>query len=164
MFFTRKESEMKVTDVMIRLQGVDLSRPRQYIIERMGYSPTQADEVREEYKKFIALTVAYAPASLPTCKEVDDFWHAHILCTYEYIDMCKAVGAEYIHHNPCLSHEAGMIVGCYNRDTLGRYREHFGKPHSFWTSDQELCSGDHDYCGSSANMARNTQVMAHVAA
>lgn len=154
---------MNVSMAMTALAAVDMSRPRQYIIERMDYDPATADEVMAEYQKFIALTVAYAPASLPTCKEVDDFWHAHILCTHDYIKMCKALGTEYIHHNPCLSHEAGTIVGCYNRDTLGRYRTHFGEPHSFWTSDQELCSGDRDYCDSTAILASNAKTIADTA-
>lgn len=140
---------MNTKTAYTKLSGLDLSRPMQYLQERMGYdNPKLLAEVREEYVRYMSLVASHPSMTLPTCKEVDDFWHAHLLCTHQYLEMCSAIGAGFIHHNPCLSSDAGTIVGSYNRDTLGLYREHFGEPHSVWTADQELCSGDKDYCNS----------------
>lgn len=140
---------MDIKAAYTKLSGLDLSRPMQYLRERMGYSdPELLEEVREEYVRYMSLVAAHPDMTLPTCKEVDDLWHAHLLCTHQYLEMCGAIGAGFIHHNPCLSSDAGTIVGSYNRDTLGLYRAQFGEPHPFWTADQELCAGDRDYCNS----------------
>ncbi len=155
---------MKVQAAMALLESVKLTRPRQYIIERNGYDEVTADQALAEYRKFIALTVAHPGVNLPTCKEVDDFWHAHILCSHDYLAMCETLGVAYIHHNPCLKSEDGTIVGCYNRDTLGLYRGHFGEPHAFWTADQELCNGDNDYCNSQVLLDRNVVALELLAA
>jgi hypothetical protein len=140
---------MKVFEARAILTGLDLSRPIQYMRERMGYTNESVlDEVRVEYIRYMSLTVAHPETTIPTCKEVDELWHAHILCSHQYLEMCAALRVGYIHHNPCLAADAGTIVGNYNRDTLGLYRRYFGSPHQIWTADQELCSGDKDYCNS----------------
>ncbi len=132
---------------MMTMGEFDLSRPAQYMVERMGYAAAGIPAIVKEYHRFISLVVTHPGMTIPTCKEVDDLWHAHILCTHQYLDMCKKLGVEYIHHNPCLEADRGTIVSNYNDDTLGLLKEHFGDLAPIWTADQELCSGDKDYCG-----------------
>lgn len=156
---------MRVHQAYLILSGLDLSRPLQYMKERMGYKDLSVlEEVREEYLKYMSLVAAHSGVTIPTCKEVDDLWHSHLLCTHQYLEMCAAISAEFIHHNPCLSTDAGSIVGSYNRETLGLYRKHFGEPHHFWTNDQELCAGDKQYCDPVVVLQKNMSALVSSAA
>lgn len=151
---------MDVKAVYAVLSGLDLSRPLQYMKERMGYEdPAVREEVREEYVKYMSLVISHPEVTIPTCKEVDDLWHAHLLCTHQYLEMCNAVGVAFIHHNPCLSSDSGTIGGAYSRDTLGLYRQHFGSPHRCWVDDVELCSGDHNYCDPKVILEKNATAL-----
>ena len=53
-----------------------------------------------EYRKFLALHVAYPHAEIVPCKVVDDMWHQHILDTAGYRDDCDAIFGRFLDHFP----------------------------------------------------------------
>jgi hypothetical protein len=49
-----------------------------------GLSGAQIDVMGAEYRKFLALQLAYPDAEIVPCKLADDMWHQHILDTTAY--------------------------------------------------------------------------------
>ena len=63
------------------------------------------DELFDEYLKFVVVQASKPPKSQPTfcpSSQVDEIWHAHIVCTREYAAFCKKYSyeGEFIHHSP----------------------------------------------------------------
>src|SRR5690606_32149242 len=51
-------------------------------------------------KQFLALSAKYPDADISPSKNVDAFWHAHILDTRKYARDCEAPFGYFIHHVP----------------------------------------------------------------
>jgi hypothetical protein len=84
-----------------------------------------------EYRRFLALHLAYPGADIVPCKLVDQIWHQHILDTRAYTRDCDAVFGEFLHHFPYFGmngpEDAQALHDAYAW-TLARYREAFGEP------------------------------------
>lgn len=82
-----------------KIQTLDLS----YIIERIAQQPfwtkNLAIKLAQQYKIFLALQLKYDKKVIPT-KEVDLFWHQHILFTKRYHNDTKAIFGHFLHHTP----------------------------------------------------------------
>jgi len=52
------------------------------------------------YKRFLWLLVKYPVTPLVPTKDIDEFWHNHILHTKRYAGDCQAMAGRYIHHHP----------------------------------------------------------------
>jgi hypothetical protein len=68
--------------------------------EGLGWSATQCDEAEMEYKKFLALKRSYPEKEIVPNKQVDLFWHQHILDTQKYAEDCETVFGYFMHHFP----------------------------------------------------------------
>jgi hypothetical protein len=123
------------TDALKLLDEVlDLSNVRMKLAdpeEGKGYSDAELDLREGEYRKFLALHMAFREAEIAPCKMVDEFWHQHILDTEAYHDDCDAIFGDYLHHFPYFGMrgeaDAEALQDAY-ADTLGRYRVAFGAP------------------------------------
>jgi hypothetical protein len=66
-------------------------------------------------------------------EKIDIFWHAHILHSSSYLQMCKDVfEGKYLMHMPGGDKE--LLRSLYT-DTLRRYEKYFGNPPSVWSRD-----------------------------
>jgi hypothetical protein len=123
------------TDALNRLaRMLDLSNVRKKLSdpeEGNGLSDRQLDLAEREYRRFLALHVAYPDADIVPCKLVDEIWHQHILDTRAYHEDCDAIFGSYLHHFPYFGmrgeDDARALTGAYI-DTLDRYRQAFGEP------------------------------------
>jgi hypothetical protein len=70
----------------------------------------------QEYRRFLALHLAFPDSDIVPCKLVDTIWHQHILDTRAYHEDCDAIFGSYLHHPP--------ISGCAAKTTLKRSRMH----------------------------------------
>jgi hypothetical protein len=52
------------------------------------------------YKNFLWLQKKYAPQAMVPTREIDEFWHNHILFTKNYFDDCLQLFGYYLHHEP----------------------------------------------------------------
>lgn len=59
-------------------------------------------EVELEYKKFLWLTFLFPNQQIVPTKEVDFFWHTHILDTQKYFEDCQNTFGYFLHHFPYL--------------------------------------------------------------
>ena len=95
-----------------------------------------SEDMIDDYIKFIACKAASADyfASLISCPpEVDDIWHAHLLDTLSYHEMCEAVvpAGRFIHHNP--DGGQGEAARAERRKrALSFYEKSFGEAPAYW--------------------------------
>lgn len=68
--------------------------------EGLGWDATQCDEAEAGYKKFLALKRTYPEKEIVPNKQVDMFWHQHILDTQKYAEDCEIIFGYFMHHFP----------------------------------------------------------------
>lgn len=80
------------------------------------------------YKEFLILQKKHLPEQLVPTRQVDEFWHNHILHTQRYTRDCSAIFGHYLHHQPA---EPGdnpdNLIDAYLK-TKQYYQEEFNKP------------------------------------
>lgn len=52
------------------------------------------------YKNFLILQKKHLPESIVPTRQIDEFWHAHILYTKQYFHDCMNIFGHYLHHQP----------------------------------------------------------------
>lgn len=126
---------MTVADAQERIDALlDLGNLRMKLAdpdEGKGYTPDRLDLMEGEYRKFLAMHLAFPDADIVPCKLVDEMWHQHILDTEAYHDDCDAIFGRYLHHFPYFGmrgeDDEQALHNAY-ADTLERYRQAFGEP------------------------------------
>lgn len=68
--------------------------------EGKGWTAKMCNAVEILYKNFLCLILKYPTKDIVPTKQIDDFWHAHILDTRRYHSDCKKIFGQYIHHYP----------------------------------------------------------------
>ena len=96
-----------------------------------GYSWTraEADRHEQEYKRFLALVAKFPEEAIVPNKDVDKFWHGHILDTMKYAEDCQNVFGYFLHHFPYFGmrdeEDAANLAKASER-THSLYRQEFG--------------------------------------
>jgi len=67
-----------------------------------GWTREYADSIEVAFKHYLTMLVKYQDDAedIMLSKDVDEFWHTHILQTVKYSQDCQAVFGTYLHHNP----------------------------------------------------------------
>lgn len=84
------------------IQSIDFSM----IIDKMvGYDSwlrEDAEETCRLYRNFLFLKKKYGEKGIkvPPSKDIDEFWHYHILDTNKYQIDCENIFGYYLHHHP----------------------------------------------------------------
>lgn len=125
-------------DALDRIDAVlDLSRIHAKLAARDSRdngatgSLDRLDLMEGEYRRFLALHLAYPTAGIVPCKLVDEMWHQHILDTVAYRTDCNAIFGHFLDHYPYFGmrdeQDARELTDAY-QTTLERYRCEFGEP------------------------------------
>lgn len=106
------------------LNGWDLSRVQDYVGREnaIGIDPAKAVS---EYRKFIFMALSAKHPCVPS-RAVDEVWHAHMLHSRDYTAFCKAMGRDYIHHEPALPGESAELTPHFEK-TTAFYEKCFGE-------------------------------------
>jgi hypothetical protein len=67
-----------------------------------GWSPRYADQMELAYKRYLILHAKYPEMTLAPERDIDRFWHMHILDTRKYAADCEATFGHFLHHFPYL--------------------------------------------------------------
>jgi hypothetical protein len=87
--------EELVPPAIREIVGLDLDRPA-----------AELDVQMEECLKFLTLASERTTSFIPLVREVDEVWHAFIVQTRFYFDLCDRLpGHRYIHHGTFSLHE-----------------------------------------------------------
>jgi hypothetical protein len=96
-----------------------------------GWSREKADAVEVEYRRFLLLNRLHSanPQAIVPSRDVDDFWHYHILDTMKYARDCDAVFGRFLHHFPYFGlrgEEDARKLAEATATTRELYRQAFG--------------------------------------
>lgn len=89
------------------IAAIDLQPIKYKLMHRQSgedWPQAKADMAEREYRRFLYLMKAFPGEQCAPLREVDMFWHYHILDTKKYMADCDAVFGHYLHHYP----HAGM--------------------------------------------------------
>jgi len=112
------------------IQHLDL----EYIIEFMcakryplpQWSLSDARYCCQLYKNFLILLKKHHPEFLVPTREIDEFWHNHILYTKNYCNDSLAIFGHYLHHDPASPEEDPQILVNAYLKTKQYYLSAFG--------------------------------------
>lgn len=65
-----------------------------------------AETCCQMYKNFLLLQKKHLPTPLVPTREIDEFWHNHILYTKNYFTDCENIFGHYLHHEPAVAGES----------------------------------------------------------
>lgn len=85
------------------IEAIDFTMVKQKLQdeeEGLGWSTAQCNEAEADYKKFLALKRTYPEKEIVPNKQVDLFWHQHILDTQKYAEDCENIFGYFLHHFP----------------------------------------------------------------
>jgi hypothetical protein len=68
--------------------------------EGEGWTREFVEHMETQYRRYLTLVAKYPREAIAPGKDVDRFWHAHILDTRKYIEDCERVFGFYLHHFP----------------------------------------------------------------
>ncbi|TAM51283.1 MAG: hypothetical protein EPN57_18725 [Paraburkholderia sp.] len=91
-----------VTDMYNAIDALDFGRIKAKLMHRHdGVLALRTIERAEAgYRQFLKLAAKYPDAPIVPSKEVDEFWHMHILDTQRYSADCERIFGYMIHHDP----------------------------------------------------------------
>src|SRR5581483_11586611 len=107
---TNIKTAVSLTAAASYLNQLDLN----YLIETMcstsyflpRWRPADAVQCEKSYKNFLFLQKKYSHLNLVPNREIDEFWHNHILHTKNYFNDCQQIFGHYLHHSPAVAGEA----------------------------------------------------------
>lgn len=86
------------------INQLDLNYVIQAMCDESYPLPRWTNEMAERcsklYKNFLLLQRLYPEVPLVPTREIDEFWHNHILYTREYHHDCLSIFGHYLHHSP----------------------------------------------------------------
>jgi hypothetical protein len=89
-----------------KISTLDLASVRRKFIFKKGmwwHTLNSTDRVEQAYRRFIYLIVMNPGKTVvPWSRDLDDFWHEHILDTARYARDCNEILGSFIHHDPNL--------------------------------------------------------------
>lgn len=93
----------RMADAERRIAAIDLSMVKVKLMdseEGLGWTPSFADLVETRYRRFLCMVFVHGDESIVPTKDIDAFWHQHILDTRAYAADCNAVFGAFVHHYP----------------------------------------------------------------
>jgi hypothetical protein len=94
-----------VEQVIAAIQALDLEPIRLRVMDAElgeGWTREYAESVEGAYRNYLTMLVRHPEdiEDIVVSKDVDEFWHTHILHTMKYTEDCDKVFGKYLHHNP----------------------------------------------------------------
>jgi hypothetical protein len=96
-------TDRPVEQVVAAIQALDLDPIKLKLMdseEGQGWSREYADKMELAYRRFLTLLAIHPEETLAPSKDVDKFWHGHILDTLKYAEDCERVFGSFLHHFP----------------------------------------------------------------
>src|SRR5712691_7959543 len=101
-----------------------------------GWTREYAEGIEQGYRTYLTMLAKYQDHAedILLSKDVDEFWHTHILQTLKYSEDCEAVFGKYLHHNPHVGELTAADVD--RRDAMAEktrrlYQREFGSMENY---------------------------------
>src|SRR5688500_2010740 len=92
-----------VAHTVAAIQALDLDPIKLKLMdpeEGQGWSREYADQMEVAYKRYLTLLAKFPDETIAPTKDVDKFWHGHILDTMKYAEDCENMFGYFLHHFP----------------------------------------------------------------
>lgn len=83
--------KMDLEPIMVKLMDKE---------EGLGWSLEKVQQIANEYRNFLILCKENPDMPIVPAADVDDFWHFHILDTFNYQEDCQNYFGYFLHHFP----------------------------------------------------------------
>jgi hypothetical protein len=124
------------TAALRRLWDHDLDAVRDRVAAQHVMPAAVVDDAVLEYRKFMSLVFELRRPAMFS-PEVDEVWHAHILFTRDYTQLCQGVFGGYLHHDPFVAgHPRPDLQAAWAKFERA-YRTLFGEPSYLWQRPPE---------------------------
>jgi hypothetical protein len=139
-----KQSKRSVEQVVAAISALDLEPIKFKLMdaeEGEGWSREIADRLEVEYKRFLTLHAKHPETTIVPSKEIDKFWHGHILDTMKYAEDCDVTFGYFLHHFPYLGlrgEEDAAQQQLADQETQRLYEQEFGE--GMHAQDAAFCS------------------------
>ncbi len=118
------------TDAVQMITFLDLSKIKNRVMKRNGWTEDQTNVAEKWYRRFLILAVKYPDRKLIPSALIDEMWHQHILDTEKYSRDCDHIFGKFMHHNPSGTPEEGASIrDQLFAETKELYRSEFGEVH-----------------------------------
>jgi len=102
---TTKLTNRPVEQVMAAIRVLDLEPIKLRVMDRElgeGWTREHAESIERAYRNYLTMLVKHPEdvEDIVVSKDVDEFWHTHILHTMKYTEDCERMFGTYLHHNP----------------------------------------------------------------
>ncbi|MPZ46398.1 MAG: hypothetical protein GEV05_24030, partial [Betaproteobacteria bacterium] len=92
-------------EVIAAIQALDLDSVKSRLMDAElgeGWTREYAERIEAAYRTYLTMLVKHQEHAehIMLSKDVDEFWHTHILQTMKYAADCEAVFGAFLHHNP----------------------------------------------------------------
>jgi hypothetical protein len=147
-----------VEQIVAAIQALDLDPIKVKLMdpeEGQGWSREYSDQMETEYRRLLTLSVKYPDETIAPGKDVDKFWHGHILDTMKYAEDCQNVFGYFLHHFPYFGmrgEEDAANLAQAGETTNRLYEKEFGEAVPSRTAYCGV-SAKSAYCGVSAKSA-----------
>jgi len=88
---------------MTLINSIDLSMIKMKLMdeeEGQGWDEVYTDYVEQRYKRYLCMVFINPNGSVVPTKDIDLFWHQHILDTRAYAKDCEHIFGYFLHHFP----------------------------------------------------------------
>ena len=121
-------------DVIAAIQSLDLDAVKVRIMDAElgeGWTREYADSIEAAYKTYLTMLVKHPDDAedILLSKDVDEFWHTHILQTRKYAEDCQSVFGNFLHHEPHVGERTAADLekrAAMAERTRGLYAREFG--------------------------------------
>ena len=121
-------------EVIAAIQSLDLNAVKVRIMDAElgeGWTREYADSIEAAYKTYLTMLVKHPDDAedILLSKDVDEFWHTHILQTRKYAEDCQSVFGNFLHHEPHVGERTAADLekrAAMAERTRGLYAREFG--------------------------------------
>src|SRR5438034_6907246 len=96
-----------------------------------GWTREYAESVERAYRNYLIMLVKHSEdvEDIVVSKDVDEFWHTHILHTMKYTEDCERVFGTYLHHRPEAGERTQAVLkkAVLAEKTRRLYQQEFGR-------------------------------------
>ncbi|SRR5258706_5369030 len=156
------QANQSVERVLAAIEALDLDCIKLKLMdaeEGQGWSREYAEQMALAYKRFLALMVKFPEQTIAPTKDVDKFWHGHILDTLKYAEDCENIFGYFLHHFPYFGMRgeqdaANLRAAAENMHAL--YEREFGEklPNAAaWCGSAQPLKAGSAWCGAAKESA-----------
>ena len=136
--------------VIAAIHALDLESVKSRVMDAElgeGWSREYADSIEAAYRTYLTMLVKYPDDAedILLSKDVDEFWHTHILQTRKYLEDCQNAFGAFLHHEPhvgkvtAADHEKRAVLA---EKTRRLYEREFGAAEceAAWAGGQQAAA------------------------